>query len=147
MLCARKGFLVKLMPEVLVGKCRSLAGLWVWFGLSFAPLPLEAERYDEADIWLTLFEKPKALAGTDKDAHEISSLRLYGRIGIKDINNIFFKDQDGKVAFYGYKQIWPEGYASTATNQAIQTTFLYDALQPRSITSQSVSRGLLYRVV
>ena len=49
MLCDRKGFLVKLMQGVLVGKCRSLAGLWVWFGLSFAPLPLEAERYDEAD--------------------------------------------------------------------------------------------------
>ena len=138
---------MKLMPGVLVGKCRSLAGLWVWFGLSFAPLPLEAERYDEADIWLTLFEKPKALAGTDKDAHEISSLRLYGRIGIKNINNIFFKDQDGKVPFYGYKQIWPEGYTSTATNQAIQTTFLYDALRPRSTTSPSFSRDLLYRVV
>ena len=147
MLCDRKGFPLKLMPGVLVGKCRSLAGLWVWFGLSFAPLPLEAERYDEADIWLTLFEKPKALAGTDKDADEISSLRLYGRIGIKNINNIFFEDQDGKVPFYGYKQIWPEGYTSTATKQAIQTTFLYDALRPRSTTSPSFSRDLLYRVV
>ncbi len=147
MLCDRKGFLLKLMQGVPVCKWRSIAGLLVWFGLGFAPLSLEAESYDEADIWLTLFEKPRALAGTDKEADEISSLSLYGRIGIKNYNDIFFKDQDGKVPFYGYKQIWPEGYTSTATNQAIQTTSLYDALKPRSITSQSVSRELLYRVV
>ena len=86
MLCDRKGFLLKLMQGVPVCKWRSIAGLLVWFGLGFAPLSLEAESYDEADIWLTLFEKPRALAGTDKEADEISSLSLYGRIGIKNYN-------------------------------------------------------------
>ena len=147
MLCDRKEFLLKLMQEIPVCKWRSIAGLLVWFGLAFAPISLEAESYDEADLWLSLFEKPRTLAGADQEADEIRALSLYGRIGIKNFNNIFFKDQNGKVIFFGYKQSWRESSTSTAAHQAIKTTMLYDALKPKSITSQSVFGEELYRVI
>ena len=144
-LCDRKEFLLKLAPGIPVRKWRSIA-VWLFgSGLGFAPFPLEAQSYNEAANWLSLFEQPRSLAGTDPEADEVRALSLYGRIGIRG-STIFFKDQKGNVPFAGYKESWSP-YTRKSAIQEKETTVLYDALRPRPITSQFVSLDTIYRVV